>query len=77
MSSFTTLSDFDYSVSVSLSSSTVSSSRQPLVLLKLTLKNPDGTERDEIIEMDKEGLEGFLKELGGIEEKRREILGEG
>ncbi|GMH48707.1 hypothetical protein TL16_g00350 [Triparma laevis f. inornata] len=77
MSSFTTLSDFDYSVSVSLSSSTVSSTRQPLVLLKLTLKNPDGTERDEIIEMDKEGLEGFLKELGGIEEKRREILGEG
>ncbi|GMH93028.1 hypothetical protein TrVE_jg7776 [Triparma verrucosa] len=77
MSSFTSLTDFDYSVSVSISSSTVTSQRLPLILLKLTLSNPDGTEKHEVIEMDKQGLETFIKELGVIEDKRMEILGEG
>ncbi|OWZ19552.1 hypothetical protein PHMEG_0006172 [Phytophthora megakarya] len=58
--------DFDYSVRVNLANSTLCGDRQRSVVLKLRLAQPDGTERQVVLELDDEQLALVLKDFGRI-----------
>ncbi|GMI35441.1 hypothetical protein TrCOL_g6366 [Triparma columacea] len=71
------LKDFDYSVNVSVSSDKVLSMRTPSVSLSLTLSDPDGTSRQEVVEMNRDELEKVLKEMQKIEDETLKLTAGG
>ncbi|KAH7466020.1 hypothetical protein KRP22_015003 [Phytophthora ramorum] len=68
-SSSEVLLDFDYSVRVNLASSSLCGYRQRSVVLKLRLAQPDGSERQVMLELDDEQLSLVLKDFGRIHQE--------
>lgn len=62
------LQDFDWSLRMVLSSSSASSMRKPLLLLRLHSRAADGSQEETTIEMDAAELDTLLR---GLEEARR------
>ncbi|KJE90807.1 hypothetical protein CAOG_02053 [Capsaspora owczarzaki ATCC 30864] len=55
--------DFDWKASIVMSSDKLASIRQPVLVLNLRLRNPDGTLREVVFETSKEGLQSLLTSL--------------
>jgi hypothetical protein len=61
--SYATLKDFDWSLRLVLSSSTLSGLRQPLLLLKIDKILPDGSIEERLVELDEAELDMLLGTL--------------
>jgi|TARA_B110000208_G_C11604635_1_gene371368 hypothetical protein len=63
-----TLEDFDWSLRMVMGSDQLSTLRQPLLLLSLTIRNTNGQVVHKTLELDKERLDSMLKSFGSIHE---------
>ena len=61
--SYATLKDFDWSLRLVLSSSTLSGLRQPLLMLKIDKILPDGRIEERLVELDEAELDMLLGSL--------------
>ncbi|CAH0475977.1 unnamed protein product [Peronospora belbahrii] len=60
------LRDFDYSVRVNLSNSSICGDQQRSVVIKLHLEKPDGSERQVVLELDDKQLALLLHQFESI-----------
>ena len=65
------LKDFDWSCRMVLSSSSYSTMRKPILLLKLSLDTPDGGNDDKLFELGRDQLDALIKKLAGAQEVLR------
>jgi hypothetical protein len=65
--SYGTLKDFDWSVRLVLSSSKLSGLRQPLLMLKLEKTMPDGTMKEQLVELDEAELNSLIANLSAAQ----------
>ncbi len=68
------LSDFDWKLFTSLSSSTVHSQSSPLLSLKLVLQQPDGSHKSHVVELSRDELDRLLKDMADIDAKTMDIM---
>ena len=66
--------DFDWSLRLVLSSQKLSAMRKPVVVVDLTLRYADGSERPEMIELNQEDLDLVLQNFDNIEKVGNIIL---
>jgi len=67
------LTDFDYSLRVVTSSSTITATQTPLLSLKLSLKQPDGTTKNETVEMSSSEIDALLSKMDEVEKRTLEL----
>ena len=63
--SYAHLDEFDWSLRVAMSSSSLSSMRKPILLLKLSLKRPGGEVESHVVELPKDALDGLIASMEG------------
>ncbi len=67
------LTDFDWKLCQSLSSSHVHSQSSPLLSLKLMLQQPDGSSTSVVLELSREELDKLIKSMVDIDAKTLEL----
>ena len=75
--SYAHLDEFDWSLRVAMSSSSLSSMRKPILLLKLSLKRPDGEVESHVVELPKDALDGLIASMEGANKVREGVRGRG
>ena len=73
--SYAHLDEFDWSQRVAMSSSSLSSMRKPILLLKLSLKRPGGEVESHVVELPKDALDGLIASMEGANKVRNWGLG--
>ena len=73
--SYAHLDEFDWSLRVAMSSSSLSSMRKPILLLKLSLKRPGGEVESHVVELPKDALDGLIASMEGANKVRNWGLG--